>query len=49
MKTIRFKSEDYCPHCGRVTPHVKDDDEMLCKRCGKKEKKMNFRRFTDAL
>ena len=46
---MKFKQTDYCPRCGKVTEHIKDDDEMICKKCGKKERRMNFRRFTDAL
>ena len=40
-------SEDYCPKCRRRTPHIKDMDEMLCKKCGKKEnrKGINIMRF----
>ena len=40
-------SSDYCPRCHKVTPHIKDMDEMLCKRCGKKEKRkgVNITRF----
>ena len=37
--------KEYCPRCARVTPHIKDEDEMLCKRCGKKEKRLNFSKF----
>jgi exosome complex RNA-binding protein Csl4 len=39
--------KDYCPHCAKRTEHIKDADEMLCKRCGKKEKRkgINIMRF----
>jgi hypothetical protein len=35
-----MKVEDYCPFCLRVTPHIKDLDEKICKRCGRKEKRL---------
>lgn len=40
-------SSDYCPICRKVTPHIKDIDEMLCKSCGRKEKRkgINVTRF----
>jgi predicted amidophosphoribosyltransferase len=41
-------SKDYCPYCQRVTPHIKDDDEMMCRRCTKKEKRkgINITKFS---
>ena len=38
-------SKDYCPKCHKVTEHIKEQGEMLCKRCGKIEKRMNFSKF----
>ena len=40
--------KDYCPNCARVTPHIKDDGVMLCKRCGKQEKRkgINITKFS---
>ena len=39
---------DYCPHCARRTPHIKDEGEMLCKRCGRKERRkgINITKFS---
>jgi rRNA maturation endonuclease Nob1 len=34
-------AKDYCPYCRKVTAQVKDLDEKLCKRCGKKTKRVN--------
>jgi len=39
-------SSDYCPRCHKRTPHIKDADEMLCKRCGKKDKNTPIKSFT---
>lgn len=39
-------SKDYCPRCHKRTDHIKDADEMLCKRCGKKEKRLNIKTFS---
>lgn len=41
-------SEDYCPRCRKRTPHIKDYNEMLCKRCGRKEKRkgINITKFS---
>ena len=41
-------SSDYCPRCRKRTSHIKDDDEMLGTRCGKKEKRtgINYTRFS---
>ncbi len=33
-------SSDYCPHCRRVTPQIKDRNQKLCKRCGKISKRL---------
>ena len=41
--------KDYCPYCRKVTPHIKDGEEKLCKKCGKKERRMNFSNFTGGL
>ena len=34
-------SRDYCPICHEVTEQIKDMDEKLCKKCGKKSKRLN--------
>ena len=34
-----MKSYEYCPKCRRRTEHIKDKEEMLCKRCGRFYKK----------
>lgn len=42
---MKQRSNEYCSFCGRRTPHVKDYDEQLCKRCGRKQKRLNVRRL----
>jgi hypothetical protein len=45
---IKKMGSDYCGSCRRVTPHIKDDGVMLCKRCGKQEKRkgINITKFS---
>lgn len=38
---MKHKHTEYCPYCRRVTEHVFDFNQKLCKRCGKINKKLN--------
>jgi len=40
-----MKVMDYCPHCRRRTPHIHDVNVKLCKRCGRKSKRLNLINF----
>lgn len=31
----RIKRFDYCAHCRKRTEHIKEENKMLCKKCGK--------------
>jgi NADH pyrophosphatase NudC (nudix superfamily) len=36
-----MKHYDYCPYCRKRTEHIKEGNEMLCKRCGRIEPRIN--------
>ena len=39
-----MKSKQYCPRCRKFTESIIDEDreEVICKRCAKKHKALNF-------
>lgn len=42
FKTSKIKHMDFCSYCRKRTEHIIDRNEQLCKRCGRKSKRLNI-------
>jgi len=47
IKRKAMKTYEYCPHCRKTMEHIKDFDEILCLKCGKKSKRIDMKNFAD--